>query len=109
MATEMTTKKTFVLEPVGEGEDIEVTLRPLPIYFLRKFYEVMEKIPDSEDPNASMDVMLEGAVLCIQTFHNDIDSDTIEQRLDLPTTMEILSVCGQVDFSPNQTVPAATR
>ena len=88
---------TFDLE-LENGETI--TIKPLPIKYLRKFMEVVAKIgqDDLQTETAAMDIFLEAAVVCLKSLdpkkYADSTVEDIEDILTVPTMMKILEIAG---------------
>ena len=88
---------TFDLE-LENGETI--TIKPLPIKYLRKFMEVINRTStdDISDDEDIMDVFIDACVLCLKALHpktfEDMTRSDIEEIVTLPTIMKVLEVAG---------------
>ena len=100
MATKVYDEHTIQLQ---DGK--ELTIRPLVLKKLRKFYKVLEKLQDDKGVQDldNITVLVEAAALAFTSDYPELakDLDALEDILDLDTMWKILEVSGGVSFNPN--------
>ena len=88
-----------------------LTLKPLPIKKQRKFMDVIHKMdnPDLDTDNAAMDVFIEAAMVCLETFMPELskDKDKFEDIIEIPTMMKILEIAGGLKLNDPNLLGAA--
>ena len=88
-----------------------LTLKPLPIKKQRKFMDVIQKMdnPDLDTDNAAMDVFIEAAMVCLETFMPELskDKDKFEDIIEIPTMMKILEIAGGLKLNDPNLLGAA--
>jgi hypothetical protein len=102
MATTVNEKNTVTLI---DGTKVE--LRPLKISLLREFMKKFEGIAAvANDNDKSMDLLMECVQIAMRQYKPELaeDTDTLEEKLDLPTVYKIVEEASGIKLSENSVV-----
>jgi len=95
-----------------KGQPKTIRIFPLAIKKFRKLAEILDKFSKEEYKDvAFIDVLMEGAAFCMQTFCPELsDANILSDYLDWPTLEHILEIAGGIKLNdPNlQAAMAAT-
>jgi hypothetical protein len=97
-------KTIFSIEEVELLDGTSVVLRPLSIKNQRKFFSKVEKertLDDKKMLSASVDLVSELAVFCLQCMNEtkDMTTSDLEDALDQSTALHVIKVCGGLDLT----------
>lgn len=80
----------------------ELFITPLKIKYLREFMEEFDRVYEQDTEEATIDVLLDCAAICMKQFYPDIASkEGVEDSLDISTLYKIIDVAAGIKINEN--------